>query len=82
MNILAINFKSRKLTHVSETKKDLENYYRDYENKLSDYLHNMKDALTDKQYLQALEAISSVAHYRLIRNAKVLFYIDGYLAII
>ena len=82
MNILAVDFQKRKLSYVSENKKELERHYQNHEKKISEFLVQMKDALTPRQYVQALEAISSCGHYAKIRDVKVLKFIDAYFLLI
>ncbi len=82
MNILAVDFQKKKLSYISESKKDLEQHNYNCEKKITEFLEKMKKDLTPRQYVQALEAISSCGHFAKVRNEKVLDFIDGYFLLI
>jgi hypothetical protein len=83
MHILKVNFKTRELLKVVEDKSELDDQEQCQENIVALFLDAMKAALSHKEYLMVLEALSSIAHHRNLVGAPHLnAWVEAYFKLI
>jgi hypothetical protein len=81
MDILKVDFQQRKLTKVTHTKDDHDEYMKKYERKIRIFVSDMEDTMSMQEAFLVMQGIISPLHHRRIKNPVMLQAIDDFFAI-
>jgi hypothetical protein len=81
MDILKVDFQLRKVTKVTHTKNDHDQYMKKYEGKIRDFIDDMEDTMSLQEAFIVMQAIISPIHHRRVKNPLMLQIIEDYFGI-